>query len=320
MLSKVNYTKQEPIFQIQGGHFDINLVRLKHFLHHFLSNRWLDVLLLLLVGYVFLSGKINISFAQNTNYQPENPIVEQQLNSLISEKQKKQRAKVASNPSDNNRAMAAALPIVSPEKLEHDPDNDGVVELLPMRQSRPELVSPAMLLPNDNAANHFQNISAITNNDKATPSVSSPKQAKCLHYVSRFINVAKVEKAKFGIPVSIILAQGLLESDAGESRLTRKANNHFGIKTFNPSVPHVVLKDDTPKDKFKKYNSAWQSYRDHSLLLMRNHYKHLQFLSKTDYVGWAKGLQQAGYATDKQYAKKLVRIIEELKLYRFDEV
>lgn len=79
------------------------------------------------------------------------------------------------------------------------------------------------------------------------------------------------------------------------------------------------MKDDVPNDKFKKYNSAWESYRDHSLLLMRSHYKHLQFLSKTDYAGWAKGLEKAGYATDKQYAEKLTAIIENLQLYRFDE-
>jgi flagellum-specific peptidoglycan hydrolase FlgJ len=145
------------------------------------------------------------------------------------------------------------------------------------------------------------------------------KEARCWEYVKRFLPIAKIEKEKFNIPISITLAQGLLESDAGSSFLALKANNHFGIKTWNKNVPHVIAKDDGPKDKFKKYDSAWESFRDHSLFLMKNNYKELHLLSKTDYKGWAKGLEKAEYATDKQYAENLIKIIERMKLYKYDQ-
>jgi flagellum-specific peptidoglycan hydrolase FlgJ len=193
---------------------------------------------------------------------------------------------------------------------------EGVVEVLPQRAMKPV---QSVSAKGGTEANLFDNVSIFVAPEKANAAVVKTKEEKCKDYIRRFINVAKAEREKFGIPVSITLAQGLLESDAGESRLTRSANNHFGIKTFNRRVPHVVLKDDSPTDKFKKYNTAWESYRDHSLLLMRAHYKNLQFLSKRDYAGWARGLEKAGYATDKMYAEKLIKIIENLKLYQFDE-
>ena len=193
----------------------------------------------------------------------------------------------------------------------------GVVEVLPQRVAKPVKSAYAN---GGNAANLFDNVSIFVAPERADAAVVKSKKDKCWDYVRRFIGIAKSEKQKFGIPVSITLAQGLLESYAGDSRLTRAANNHFGVKTFNKRVPHVVMKDDSPTDKFKKYDSAWESYRDHSLLLMRDHYKPLQYLSKTDYVSWAKGLQKAGYATDPQYAAKLIKIIENLQLFKLDEV
>ncbi len=170
------------------------------------------------------------------------------------------------------------------------------------------------------SANNFSNISVLYDAEataKTRPDFKS-KQEKCWDYVAHFVNVARAERQQFGIPISITLAQGLLESDAGDSKLTRNANNHFGIKTFNAAVRHVVMKDDTPTDKFKVYDTPQQSYRDHSLLLMKSHYARLQHLSRNDYKGWARGLQACGYATDPQYAEKLIRIIENLQLFRFD--
>jgi flagellum-specific peptidoglycan hydrolase FlgJ len=167
-------------------------------------------------------------------------------------------------------------------------------------------------------ANFYQNIDFMVNSENAHDATT--KREKCWNYVSRYVNVAKQERIKFGIPVSITLAQGILESDAGQSALTRKANNHFGVKSFQKGNKNVVImKDDTPNDKFVIYSTAWASYRAHSLLLMKNsHYQDLQFLSKTDYIGWAKGLQNDGYATDPEYAKKLIQIIKSMQLYKFD--
>jgi flagellum-specific peptidoglycan hydrolase FlgJ len=205
----------------------------------------------------------------------------------------------------------------SPVSNRNDDPTEGVVDLLPQRAPQPVKSAYAK---GGNDANLFDNVSIFVAPERANAAVVKSKKDKCWDYVRRFVAIAKTEKQKFGIPVSITLAQGLLESDAGESRLTRAANNHFGVKTFNKHVAHVVMKDDSPTDKFKKYDTAWESYRDHSLLLMRDHYKGLQYLSKTDYVNWAKGLQKAGYATDPQYAAKLIKIIENLQLYKLDEV
>ena len=127
---------------------------------------------------------------------------------------------------------------------------------------------------------------------------------------------------KYGIPASITIAQGLLESDAGQSRLAVNNNNHFGIKCFarNCKPGHCSNhSDDSHKDFFRKYKSVWESYRAHSLFLQRSRYQHLRKIPRSDYKSWAKGLSKAGYATDKKYADKLVTLIENLKLHRFDK-
>lgn len=147
------------------------------------------------------------------------------------------------------------------------------------------------------------------------------KRDKQLAYVERFSNVAQEEMQKFGIPASITLAQGLLESNVGESYLALKNNNHFGMKCFEKGCApgHCSnYTDDSHKDFFRKYNSAWESYRAHSHFLQKERYQSLYRLGRKNYKAWAKGLQKAGYATDQGYANKLIRIIEDLKLHRFD--
>jgi flagellum-specific peptidoglycan hydrolase FlgJ len=148
------------------------------------------------------------------------------------------------------------------------------------------------------------------------------KRQKQQQYVKRFATVAQTEMEKFGIPASITLAQGLLESNVGESKLAVENNNHFGIKCFSKSCKKGHCSnhsDDTHKDFFRKYNSAWESYRAHSQLLKQSErYRPLFNLKPTDYRGWAKGLKEAGYATDPTYAEKLISLIEELQLHRHD--
>ncbi len=146
---------------------------------------------------------------------------------------------------------------------------------------------------------------------------------KCQEYVARFAPVAAAEMRKFGIPASITLAQGLLESDAGESKLVKTANNHFGIKCTarNCKKGHCInYADDSHKDFFVKFPNAWGSYRAHSQHLHgKSRYAFLFELSRTDYRGWARGLQQAGYASDKKYAQKLISLIERLNLQQYDK-
>lgn len=146
-------------------------------------------------------------------------------------------------------------------------------------------------------------------------------------YIYTFRQLAVQEMWRSGIPASIILAQAILESEFGTSILALKSNNHFGIKCNDEWTKEVVyhLDDDqneygqTIHSCFRKYPSIYDSYIDHSNFLMnRKYYTHLFKLSKTDYKGWAKGLSEAGYATDPLYARGLIEIIEENKLYYYD--
>ncbi len=147
------------------------------------------------------------------------------------------------------------------------------------------------------------------------------KREKQLAYVNRFKDVARSEMLKYGIPASITLAQGLIESNAGESRLSRENNNHFGMKCFSKSCGkgHCSnFTDDSHKDFFRKYNTCWESFRAHSVLLTGKRYRGLR-KHGTNYKEWARGLKKAGYATDKRYAEKLIHIIEELDLHTYDK-
>lgn len=140
-------------------------------------------------------------------------------------------------------------------------------------------------------------------------------------YISWFKNTAISNMINYKIPASITLAQGILESGAGKGELCKKANNHFGIKCHvgweGASVHHD---DDASQECFRKYNHPAESYRDHSLFLTsRDRYKFLFNLKQDDYKSWAKGLKDAGYATDPKYPDKLIHLIEKYKLYKYDD-
>ena len=139
-------------------------------------------------------------------------------------------------------------------------------------------------------------------------------------YVEQYYLIAMEHQHQYKIPSSITLAQGLFESGAGNSILTRQSNNHFGIKCNNGwTGPRVFHDDDKKDDCFRKYERAQESYEDHSIFLSRNpRYAALFELNIRDYRGWATGLQRAGYATDKSYANKIIKIIEDYELYHFD--
>ena len=139
-------------------------------------------------------------------------------------------------------------------------------------------------------------------------------------YIAKYSGIAVAEMYRTGVPASITLAQGLLESGAGRSTLARDGNNHFGIKCHNNWKGRTIHADDDAKNEcFRAYDDAEASFRDHSdFLRYRDRYKFLFDLETTDYKGWANGLKQAGYATDPSYAVKLIKYIEEFKLYEFD--
>ena len=141
-----------------------------------------------------------------------------------------------------------------------------------------------------------------------------------VRYVERYSAMAVEEMYRSGVPASITLAQGLLESRYGLSELATKGNNHFGIKCHNNWQGGKVYHDDDAKGEcFRKYDSPEESFRDHSdFLRYRDRYKFLFDLEVNDYKGWAHGLKKAGYATDPAYPAKLIKLIEDYKLYKYD--
>lgn len=140
-------------------------------------------------------------------------------------------------------------------------------------------------------------------------------------YVRNFKDMAINEMHIYRIPASITLAQGILESASGMSKLATEANNHFGIKCHvNWNGQKTYHDDDEKQECFRKYDSAKDSYRDHSIFLSdRKRYSFLFDLRIDDYKGWAKGLQKAGYATSKTYSKKLIELIKKYNLDSFDD-
>lgn len=174
-------------------------------------------------------------------------------------------------------------------------------------------------------ANDFANLSFVLNptlqDRKNVPqNIVDLKNKSCHKYVERFARVAIGEMKKYGIPASVTLAQGLLESNAGSSKLSVQSENHFGIKCKPKCLGCTCrnYRDDDVYDMFRVFDTAWESYREHSVLLSNSRYKHLKKLGTKDYKNWSRGLKKAGYATDKQYAEKLIMIIEMLDLYQFD--
>jgi len=141
-----------------------------------------------------------------------------------------------------------------------------------------------------------------------------------LQYIQQYKDVAIEQMRKWHIPASITLAQGLLESAAGQSTLATKGNNHFGIKCHNGWTGPTMYKDDDRRDDcFRVYRSAFESYEDHSKFLATGQrYRSLFSLKPTDYKSWARGLKSAGYATNPAYAQSLIDIIERYGLHQYD--
>ena len=154
---------------------------------------------------------------------------------------------------------------------------------------------------------------------EATTRVKVTKEM-VLNYINLYKDIAKNNMVQYGIPSSICLGQGILESGAGTGPLSAIANNHFGIKCHQDwKGPSVKYDDDAAQECFRKYNQASESYNDHALFLKsRKWYDPLFKLGKDDFKGWARGLKAAGYATDPKYPEKLIAIIERYHLDQYD--
>ncbi len=146
------------------------------------------------------------------------------------------------------------------------------------------------------------------------------RNAKYDSYIEKYAKLAVQSQTKHRIPASITLAQGLLESGAGESRLAKECNNHFGIKCGGSWYGKSMrMNDDALNECFRCYNNPKDSYEDHAEFLKKPRYSFLFDYKINDYKSWAKGLKKAGYATDPNYPTKLINIIETYKLYEYDE-
>ncbi len=138
--------------------------------------------------------------------------------------------------------------------------------------------------------------------------------ARYLEYIERFKGIALQHQRDFGVPAAITLAQGLLESNAGQSYLARRGNNHFGIKCYSWKGPVVEYDDTLTHNCYRNYGCAEDSFLDHAKFLRGKRYSSLYDLDVSDYQGWAQGLRDCGYAEDPAYPQKLVRIIEQYEL------
>ncbi len=142
------------------------------------------------------------------------------------------------------------------------------------------------------------------------------------NYIKQYSDMAMSEMQRTGVPASITLAQAVIESDYGRSRLARLANNHFGIKCHNGwTGRRIYHNDDRRNECFRRYREANESFKDHSdFLLQGSRYDFLFYLEQDDYKGWARGLKSAGYATDSRYANMLINMIEENDLHVYDKM
>ncbi|SEA12982.1 Flagellum-specific peptidoglycan hydrolase FlgJ [Psychroflexus halocasei] len=152
-----------------------------------------------------------------------------------------------------------------------------------------------------------------------TKVVEVPALSAVEQYIYNFAGIAQEEMRLYGIPASITLAQGILESGSGKGDLTRRSNNHFGIKCNGWQGEKVYHDDDTAQECFRKYIDPKYSFRDHSLFLYeRSRYAFLFDYKRDDYKSWARGLKRAGYATDPRYPQKLISLIERYDLHNYD--
>ncbi|MDA1210617.1 MAG: glucosaminidase domain-containing protein [Bacteroidetes bacterium] len=181
--------------------------------------------------------------------------------------------------------------------------------------ARKDPVKPAV---KEHVSSSSQQISQRSNTEPEVPMTAEQRMSL---YVETFAPIAIDEMRLYGIPASITLAQGILESGSGNGTLALKANNHFGIKCHTTWTGERVYHDDDELGEcFRKYSDVKYSYRDHSLFLtQRSRYADLFKLKISDYQGWAKGLKKAGYATDPKYPDKLISLIERFDLWQYDQ-
>lgn len=208
----------------------------------------------------------------------------------------------------------AAKPVIVTKKAPLKPKSEVVRTIKKPAASSPTTTRPTVVKPvKKEQSNRETEVIVSTSKTVVTNDV-------IVSYISKFKGIAMGNMKNYGIPASIILAQGILESGAGRGDLAISANNHFGIKCHvgwtGESVKHD---DDSDQECFRKYDNPSESFKDHALFLTgRSRYAKLFEFSKGDYKAWAKGLRAAGYATDPKYPDKLISYIERYNLHQYD--
>ncbi len=273
--------------------------------------KWVQIATVAIVLIVVLQKNINVSV---NLFSPKSTIVDPKAQTVADESTETEpliRSK--------EEVVLESNPLKETEKEETFSDSF-------FKQEPEHLLRNMPTAADANIANTYSNLGFILNPQlavrlKVSPSVVAIKKKKCRDYIERFSPIAVEEMKKYGVPASITLAQGLLESNVGDSKLAVRNNNHFGIKCFSTNCVKGHCSnytDDSHKDFFRVYKSDRESYRAHSTFLQRPRYKHLKKYGSKNYEKWAHGLKKAGYATDKKYAYKLIDIVKKLNLDRFD--
>ncbi len=206
---------------------------------------------------------------------------------------------------------------------EQDPTSDQHI----IAASKKEALMVSAFIPGEREADEedFSNLAFVLNprlaeSENISRSVVKKKMEVCKRYVERFESTARMEQKKFGIPASITLAQGLLESDAGGSLVAQEFNNHFNIRCPSDcdACPCKRFISDGQDQSYRTFKTPWESFRQHSLILTAKPYQKLKDLERKDFKAWARGLAAAGYSKDPDYTKKLITIIEMLELGQYD--
>ncbi len=274
-----------------------------------IQKNWFRLVVVVLIAFVIAHKDLNISF------------------NLVKSNINQSQIPLAPIPVSNQEARPESMNYVAPVQENQSPSMKDMMKTAVVGAKKPVKKVKKKKKVDDNLANTFSNIGFILNSTYAKrnnidPAIVAQKNKICEDYIKKYAPIAVKEMKKYGVPASITLAQGLLESNAGASKLATKNNNHFGIKCFAKSCKKGHCSnytDDSHKDFFRAYKGVEESYHAHSLFLQRNRYKHLAKLGTKNYKDWAHGLRKAGYATDKKYAPKLIKLIEVLKLNRFDQ-
>jgi len=240
---------------------------------------------------------------------------------------------LTNQPSTNESAkvVPALAPLSSGAEKESTNTNQqfgwgDLPDLIRNTGSKGNLSSPKSTMTNEEEVASYPNIRFLlfpkmSNSTNLSESAINSLNNKCKAYARRFAPVAMAEMGRYGVPASITIAQAILHSNAGDEILATKNNNHFGIPCFSKECAKGHCShygSETHKSFYRNFNTAWEGFRAHSLLLTNKKYRHLLKLDKNDYKGWAKGLQKAGYSKDAQYAAKLIRIIDAMQLSELD--